>query len=168
MTLLYAQPFDPSATGFFFETAEEYALKANAARNSAGHPVEEFELQFIDGEPIDAALFEALGVSQVNLATFLERAIEWDTNDKQRVIVAVGECGYSFDLETDRPDNLDVDIYPVETLRELAEQFVDEGLFGDIPERVRYYLEYDAIARDLGFDYRETTIAGDRLVYRCG
>jgi antirestriction protein len=51
-------------------------------------------------------------------------------------------------------------------LRELAEQFVDEGLFGDIPERLQSYLDYDAIARDLGFDYTETEIAGQRLIYR--
>lgn len=53
-------------------------------------------------------------------------------------------------------------------MRELAEQFVDEGLFGDIPERLAGYIDYDAIARDLAMDYAETTIAGEWLIYRCG
>ena len=48
-----------------------------------------------------------------------------------------------------------------------ALQFVDEGLFGDIPEHLRNYLDYDAIARDLACDYASTTIAGNRLAYRC-
>lgn len=52
-------------------------------------------------------------------------------------------------------------------LKELAEQFVDEGLFGEIPKAIANYLDYDAIARDLGFDYSEITIAGARLIYRC-
>jgi len=29
------------------------------------------------------------------------------------------------------------------------------------------YLDYDAIARDLGMDYSETEIAGTQLIYRC-
>jgi antirestriction protein len=29
------------------------------------------------------------------------------------------------------------------------------------------YIDYDAMARDLGMDYSETTIAGKRLIYRC-
>lgn len=30
-----------------------------------------------------------------------------------------------------------------------AEQAIEEGLFGDIPERIRYYISTEAIARDL-------------------
>ena len=71
----------------------------------------------------------------------------------------MGECGYAFNFETCDPDDLDLDIYKVESLRDLAEQFVDEGLFGDIPERLRFYIDHDAIARDLGMDYAETVIA---------
>lgn len=52
-------------------------------------------------------------------------------------------------------------------MRELAEQFVDEGLFGDIPENIQSYLDYDAIARDLSMDYSETSICDTNLVYRC-
>lgn len=75
------------------------------------------------------------------------------------MILAVGECGYDFDAST-TPDDFDVDIYPVATMRELAEQFVEEGLFGDIPERLQFYIDYDAIARDLSVDYAEAEVAG--------
>ena len=71
-TKLYAQPYDISATGFFFESAEEYAAKASQARNSFGQVVEEFEIQFIDGEAIDCALAQAIGINQANLAQFFE------------------------------------------------------------------------------------------------
>ena len=168
MTELFAQPYDITAQGFYFKTADEYQEKSAKARNASGFPVEEYEIQFIDGESIDAALFEALGVHQGNSPQFFDACETWDDHQKRKAIIAVGECGYSFDLNTGDPEDFDVDIYEVDSLRELAEQFVDDGLFGDIPERLQNYLDYDAIARDLGMDYTETTIAGTRLVYRCG
>ena len=73
--------------------------------------------------------------------------------------------GYSFDLKSGAPDDFDVDIYELSSLKELTETFVDEGLFGDIPERLLPYLDYDALARDLGMDYSEIAIAGTRLIY---
>ncbi len=45
-------------------------------------------------------------------------------------------------------------------MKELAEQFVEDGLFGDIPQNLQYYIDYDAIARDLEFDYTETEVIG--------
>jgi antirestriction protein len=168
MTTLYAQPYDISATGFYFETAAEYEEKAAKLRNSSGWPVEEFEIQFIDGERIDSQLFEALNVHQGNFGAYLEAIGDWDENQKQKVIIAVWECGYSFTLGQDDPDDLDVDIYEVDTMRDLALQFVDEGLFGDIPDHLQNYIDYDAMARDLAIDYSQTDVAGVHLIYRCG
>jgi len=51
--------------------------------------------------------------------------------------------------------------------KELAEHFVDEGFYGEIPESLQFYIDYDAIARDLAVDYSEITIAGTRYVYAC-
>ncbi|MEO1724551.1 MAG: antirestriction protein ArdA, partial [Pseudomonadota bacterium] len=148
-TVLYAQPYDLSAVGFFFESAEEYRTKAPGLRNAHGQSVEEFEIQFIDGEAIDAALAVALGIYIPQLAAFFEAVETWDEDQKLRAIIAVGECGYAFDWATADPDGFDVDIYEGLPLRDLAEQFVEEGLFGEIPERLAFYLDYDAIARDL-------------------
>lgn len=166
MTELFAQPYDISAQGFYFHTADEYREKAAKARNAYGSPVEEYEILFIDGEDIDARLFKALSISQGTFARFFEICDEWDEWQKRKVILAAGECGHAVDLSAS-PDDIDIDIYELDSLKDLAEHFVDEGLFGDIPERLQNYLDYDAIARDLGFDYSEAAIAGKRLVYRC-
>lgn len=167
MTKLFAQPYDISANGFYFETVEEYNEKSSKLRNSYGQPVEEFELQFIDGESIDADLFKALGVHQGNFSTYLEAAKEWSEDDKIKVIIAVGEAGYEFDLGKDMPDQFDVDLYQMDSLKELAEQFVEEGLYGEIPKALQYYIDYEAIARDLGMDYSEIRIDGTNYIYRC-
>jgi len=167
MTQLHAQPYDISAGGFYFDTPEEYEQKAARNRNDFGGIVEEYEIQFIDGEDIDCKLFEALGVNQCTFGKYLEACDEWSEDQKRKVIIAVGECGYSFDFKSNDPDDFEVDIYEVDSLKELAEQFVDDGLYGEIPKTIANYLDYDAIARDLGFDYSEITIAGTSLVYRC-
>lgn len=164
----YAQPYDIGAKGFFFEGREDYGAKAEVCRNAFGEPVEEFEIQFIDGSDLDAALFEALAVSQATVLPFIDRLDEWDEHDKKRLIVAVDECGECFDIATDDPAAFDIDLYEDMTLKDLAYLFVDEGVFGDIPERLGYYLDYDAIARDLAHDYTETVIAGEPIVYRMG
>ncbi|UWQ31634.1 antirestriction protein ArdA [Leisingera sp. M527] len=164
MTLLFAQPYDISATGFYFEDMAGYETKAAALRSDYGQKVEEFEIQIIDGEAIDCALAAAIGINQANLPQYFELVEEMDDHDKQVIIIAVGECGYDFDPD---PRRFDVDIYPVATTRDLAEMFVDEGLYGDIPEHLQFYIDYDAIARDLAVDYTETEIAGETLIYRC-
>ena len=153
MTKLYAQPYDISASGFYFETVEEYNTQASKLKNSYGQPVEEFELQFIDGEGIDAALFKALGVHQGNFPSYLEAVAKWREEEKIKVIIAVGEAGYKFNLGEDTPDQFEIDLYELDSLKDLAEQFVEEGLFGEIPASIRNYLDYDAIARDLSMDY---------------
>lgn len=47
----------------------------------------------------------------------------------------------------------DVEMYENTTMEQLAEQFIDDGLYGSIPETISYYIDYEAIARDLAYDY---------------
>lgn len=45
-----------------------------------------------------------------------------------------------------------------ETLEDLAADLVENGCFGDIPDSIINYIDYEAIARDLSFEgYTETT-----------
>ena len=165
--LLYARPYDITADAFFFSTVEEFALKSATLRNEFGQPVEEFEISWIDGDGVDYALADAWGLNQVNFTTFIDAVEQWDDQQKILFIIAVGECGYSFDPSKDSPDDLDVDIYELDNLKELAEQFIEDGLYGPIPESLSGYIDTDAIARDLAIEYSEVTIAGKRLVYAC-
>jgi len=168
MTQFFAQHYDLAATGFYFETAEQYREKITRIRNDYGQPVEEFAIQFIDGERIDAAFAHAWGLSQANILRFIEVIDEWEEWEKIFFILGVGECGMAFDLMSDEPGHLDIQIHYVRNMRELAEEFVAEGLFGPVPEAFRFYIDYDAIARDLAVDYAATDIAGDSIIYRCG
>ncbi len=161
--MLFAQPYDLSATGFYFNSAEDFDAKVKDLTNAFGDPVEEFEIQFIDGEDIDASLAKAIGINQANFRDFLEIAETWADETKELTIVAVGECGYDFNPSF-CPSNYKVEIFAADSIRELAEQFVEEGVFGDIPEPFQGYIDYDAIARDLNVTCFEVTIAGRKLV----
>ena len=166
MTTLYAQPYDVSATGFYFDSIEDYEHKSAELVNHYGQPVEEFEIQFVEGDELDAQLAEAINVNQANQAKFFELVETLDEHKKITLIIAVGECGYSFDPDSTSPDDFDLDLYEMDSMRALAEHFVDEGLMGEIPERLLMYFDYDALARDLAIEYSEISIAGKNYVFK--
>jgi len=169
MTLLFhAQPYGISAEGFYFRDYDEYTKKAANAKNQYGDKVEEFELQFIDGGQLDCELAKSWGLNQANIKRFIEVADDWEDEDKIRFILAVGECSCDFDPDKVAPSDFDIDIYRVDCMRDLAIEFVEEGLFGDIPEQFQAYINYDAIVRDLSYEYSTTKIVGEYLIYRCG
>ena len=165
--LFYAQPYDTSADGFFFKNAEDFDAQIENTKNSAGDPVEEFEIQFIEGAALDHELQRAWGLSQANIDAFIDAASSWDDDDKVRFTLAVGECGCGFDPNIVDPIDFDVGIYRMDSMRDLAVEFVERGLFGDVPDHLQNYIDFDAIARDLEVDYSEAVIAGERLIFRC-
>ena len=69
-TIFYARPYNPNATGFYFTNMNEYATKKAQYCNAYGQTIEEFEIEFIDGEEIDDRLFEALSINQAKIGRF--------------------------------------------------------------------------------------------------
>ena len=62
MTTLHATPYNLDASGFYFDSLEDYQTKAENHLDRFGKLVEEFEIQFIDGD--DSALFNACGINR--------------------------------------------------------------------------------------------------------
>ena len=60
------------------------------------------------------------------------------------------DCGYDMD---DHSSFKDAFVGEYDTFRDYAEQFLDELYLHDVPESIRYYIDYDAFARDLAFDH---------------
>lgn len=164
--MLYAQPYQIGVEGFYLSSANQFEKTLPTITDRYGEPVEEFELQFVEGDDLDAEFAKAWGLNQANVKRFFEVVEGWDEYAKINFIIAVGEAGYHFDYETVGSADFDVSIYFVDSLKDLAYEFVDEGLFGEIADNVLMYLDYDAIARDLSVDYTKITIANTQLVYR--
>lgn len=61
--------------------------------------------------------------------------------------------GYSLEDALNKKD--DVIVYEADNYTDLAQIFVDEGLFGNIPTHLENYIDYEAMGRDLSYDYAE-------------
>lgn len=87
------------------------------------------------------------------LNTVAEQLAGLSDCEMKRVAWLAGER----DLETALDNYEDVIFYEGQRLKDVAMELVEEGCFGDIPETIAKYIDYDAIARDLEHDgYEET------------
>ena len=156
--IYHATPYDISATGFYFSILEDYRSKAASHRNDYGDLVEEYEIQFIDGE--NAYLFKAVGVSQANLALWFERFEDMDEDEAIKAIYLADHLGEGME---DIPGKLDDVILFEGRAIDYAEEYIEEtGLLDQIPESLRFYFDTEAFARDMlyGGDIAEIEIAG--------
>lgn len=86
-----------------------------------------------------------------DIAERLESLDEYE----QKKLTYLLDDGCTMEQAIDELD--DITFYQDMSLKDVAEEMVDEGLFGDIPESIINYIDYDAIARDLSYDgYHET------------
>lgn len=159
----HATPYDISATGFYFSDYEEYQEKAAKHKNEYGDPVEEYEIQFIDGD--NSKLFEAIGVNQANLEQWFDDFEDLDDDDAIKVIYLTEHMGYSDPSQLlDKIE--DVCLFKG-TAEEYAEDYIeDTGMLNDMPENLRFYFDIEAFARDmvLGGDITEVEINGTDYV----
>lgn len=151
MTNIYhATPYDISATGFYFKDLEEYQRKAASHLNEYGDPVEEYEIQFIDGE--NAELFAAIRVNQANLHQWFDEFEDLDDHEAAKAIYLAEYLNCSLEEILGHLD--DVCLFEGTAL-EYAESYIDDtGLLNDMPESLRGYFDTEAFARDM-------TYAGD-------
>ncbi len=163
MTYQYhATPYDISAAGFYFSTYEEYCEKAATHTNKYGQPVEEYEIQFIDGD--NHRLFAALGINQANLKTWFEEFEDMDEEEAIKTFYLADDLGY--DMEDIRSRLDDIALFEG-TAEEYAESYLeDTGLLNEIPESLRYYFDTKAFARDmlLGGDITEINMDGTNYI----
>lgn len=162
--LYHATPYDISATGFYFKTYEEYSEKASKHMNEYGQHVEEYEMQFIDGE--NCELFKALSVNQATLKDWFNN---FESMEESEAVKAIALAEYYNDDVENILDRMD-DICLFEgTAEEYAESYIeDTGLLNELPENLRYYFDTQAFARDmlLNGDISEITVAGtDYIVW---
>ena len=151
-TTLFAQPYNLDAQGFYFHSMEEFETQSKNLRDRFGCPVEEFEIQFIDGE--DADLFEACGIGQSNLFMWFDEIDALDDHEKISLYFLAGVLSYSLDIAMSKVD--EVSIFHGDA-QEAAEEFFDDCYAHAIPENLRFYFDMEKFARDLeiGGDFNE-------------
>jgi antirestriction protein len=113
---------------------------------------DEIELMFQDK---DSELPE-WAYSENEIDSRLWDYIDLDEDDKLKFNYLVEYLSYDIDEAFDNYQ--DVIFYDGMTLTAVAEELVDEGLFGEVSDNLKWYLDYEAIARDLERDgYTETS-----------
>lgn len=165
MTNIYhATPYDMSAMGFYFSTYEDYKTNAAAHRNAHGSPVEEYEIQFIDGDTYK--LFEALGINQANLKQWFDDFEELEDEDFIKALYLADDLRCCMDEVLGHMD--DVTLFEGTAL-EYVEQFIeDTGMLDDMPENLRYYFDTEAFARDMKVNGEITDLHVNGVSYIVG
>lgn len=162
MTILHATPYNLDAAGFYFESAMDYEAKSTMHVDRYSNLVEEFEIQFIDGD--DAQLFEVCGINQANLNKWFDDIKCMSESDKLNLYYLVSVAGYNFEQALDKVD--EPSIYEGDLLDAASELF-DECYLPSVPDNIKYYIDYEKFARDcsLGGDMCEFECAGK--TYTC-
>lgn len=155
MTEFYAQPYSLEHTGFYFRNVDEYeaGMKKLNARGC-----EEVEIQFIDGDNHLARLAQAAQTHQGNVALWYEALEDLDETETAQIMFLL-DLGYSLEDALDRHE--EVCLYPG-TARDYADELVNDCC--EVPENLRYYIDYEAIARDMAINGEITEIDRDLIV----
>lgn len=150
---LHANPYDMSAMGFYFKSAAEFDKKSKKLRNEHGQKVEEFEIEFIDGDDTEQMLFNAMGVHQGDLEEYFDAVDEFDDDDALKISILTEDIGYDFNEALDKKDDLIV-YGEHDSDEDFAMEYIDSiGSIGDaLGENAANYFDYDSFGRDLRID----------------
>ena len=141
-TKLFAQPYNLDAEGFYFESYEEYLTKSQKCRDAFGLPVEEFEIQFIDGDLCN--LFSACNINQANLGFWFSEIGDLEEYDQ-------AELFYRCKILNDDPEEaLRLRGYEGYISQSCARELIDEcGLLDGLSEELQCYFDVESYARNL-------------------
>lgn len=148
---LHAQPYSLNERGFYFKSFEEYEAKyAENVSKETGLPVEEYEIQLIDGYADDEFTFQSMQVNQCNIEEFFEAAEKVSglvEDEKTAVQYLMQHLQKSFEEALEECE--DISIYRG-TLTEVGMELAEaSSLLDGVPDEVSRYFNYEAYARDI-------------------
>lgn len=143
MATFYAQPYSIDHTGFYFEDMTEFETGMDKL-NALG--CEEVEIQFIDGDDHEADLAKAAEITQATVNVWFETLENLDEQDTVQLCYLL-ERGFDLDEALRRYE--EVCIFHGKAA-DYAQELMED--ITDIPENLRFYIDYEAIARDMGYN----------------
>jgi antirestriction protein len=137
----FAQPLSGSQ-GFYFSTLDQYQRHAELLKACG---VEEFELQYIDGD--NAELWAAADISQANIGEWLELLDTLEEYQEPALFFLMDHHGYTLAEAIPLVDDCmvwegDAESYAVDLMDSTGE-------LDKLPETLRYYFDYKALSRDM-------------------
>ncbi len=156
MTTFYAQPYSLDHTGFYFDSLKDFETGMKRL-NEQG--CEEVEIQFIDGNAYLSDLAKAAGIHQGNVHLWFEMLDDLEETAAIQLTFLLDDIGYSLEDALERYE--DVCLYEGKASDYAYDLYED---CYDIPKSLRFYIDYDAIARDMAINGEITEIRHDCIV----
>ena len=154
MTELYAQPYSTEYTGFYFNSAESFD-DGMEELNKKG--CEEVEIQFIDGQAHEPSLFKAAEINQSNISLWFDELEDMSADDATRICFLLDYL----DIEEALARFEEVYLH-YGSAEDYAQEIIEETT--EIPENLQYYIDYEAIARDMKINGEIIEIERDLIV----
>ena len=143
MTTFFAQPYSVDHTGFYFDSLEAFK---DGMENLNARGCEEVEIQYIDGECGLSRLAKAAGIDQATIDLWFDELEDLDTHEVDQLCYLL-DRGFDLDDALSRYEYVNI-FYG--TAADYAQELVEETT--EIPDNLRYYIDYEAIARDMGYN----------------
>lgn len=140
MTEFYAQPYSIEYAGFYFDSVEKFQTGVEALSKRG---CEEVEIQFIDGEPRLCQLSKSISIGQCDIPLWFDELEDLTTEDAIRIIFLI-DLGFSIEDALTHYDDVCLHLG---TAADYAQELIEETT--EIPENLRYYIDYESIARDM-------------------
>lgn len=141
---LYANPYDTTRHGFYFNSLEDFEAKFEKNR-----PVEEYEIDFIEGTSEEAALFKVAHITQANLEDWFNGLDELEDHQLPAVYFLLDNGNVdSFRDAIDKASELS---FGEGDTKEYVERFVDDmgGPSALGKKTLEQYFDYDSYAHDM-------------------
>lgn len=155
MTEFYAQPYSIDHQGFYFNDLESFH-QGMSKLNKLG--CEEVEIQFINGETYQAELSKMASLGQCDIHLWFEVLEEFSSYQAQQLTYLL-DAGYSLYDALDKYE--DVSIQEC-TAKDYAYDLIQDCY--DLPDSLAFYLDYEAIARDMQINGEISEINHDLIV----
>ena len=149
MTTLYANPYDTSYTGFYFDSSEEFDLKLSNAK------YEEVEIDYIDGD--NPLLFEAAEIHQCDIDTWFSSLDNFSDTDNEAI--SIGYLIDLYDMEVAIQRHSEVVLFNGDIADYAYELVEDVYSLDQLPDLIRNHIDYDSIARDLELNSEVTELS---------
>ena len=157
MTTLYANPYDTSYTGFYFDSSEEFDLKLSNAK------YEEVEIDYIDGD--NPLLFEAAKIHQCDIDTWFSSLDNFSDTDNEAISIGYLMDLYDTDVAIQR--HSEVVLFNGDIADYAYELVEDVYSLDQLPDLIRNHIDYDSIARDLELNSEVTELSRNVWVVNC-
>ena len=128
--------------GKWLDITKDDLLKAVSDFGNAEWAIHDTELPFQVDEHEDLFELEKVGKIWNSISDY-----------EQAAFCCLVDDGYTLTEALEEYQNRSVLV--ADSYEDLAYQFVEDGLFGEIPHQILNLIDYKAIARDLYYDYQE-------------